>query len=72
MGVFTLVLWRRHSRLRQGPGGLEIVLKEKNGPGSRGGGRQGGGRQLRGAWKGLKKPILAFKMTSWHVMCSSL
>lgn len=36
-----------------GPGDLETVLKERNGPGSRGGSRQGGVRHARG-WKSRK------------------
>lgn len=67
MWVFTRVLWRRHCRSREGSGDLEIILKERNGPGSRGGSRRGGMGQFMEAWKGLKKqwvkPIMAFR---WH------
>lgn len=39
--ALTPVLQRKHSRLREGSEDLEIVLKERNGPGGKDGNKQG-------------------------------
>lgn len=64
------MLWRRHSKRREEPGDLEIVPKERNGPGDRVG--SGQPREAREALnKQGGKLALAFRMASVHGACRS-